>query len=53
MACLRVNPDVAVLALLNFSHRGWVTYLATREFFDLISGNGSDMFEEAVDPVMK
>ena len=53
MACLRVNPDVAVLALLNFSHSGWVTYFATREFLDLISGKGSDMLEDAVDPVMK
>ena len=41
MALARVKPEVAVLALLSFSQRGSVTYLATRECFDLISGKGS------------
>ena len=41
MALARVNPEVAVLALLSFSHSGSVTYLATKECLDLISGKGS------------
>ena len=41
MALARVKPEVAVLALLSFSHRGSVTYLATRECLDLISGKAS------------
>ena len=43
MALARVNPEVAVTAPDSFSHRGWVTYLATRECLDLISGKVSDM----------
>ena len=46
MACFRVNPDVSVLALLSFSQSGSVTYLATRECLDLISGKGSDMLDD-------
>ena len=30
-------------ALLSLSQMGWVTYLATSECLDLISGKGSDM----------
>ena len=45
MALAKVNSEVAVTALESFSHRGWVTYLATRECLDLISGKGSDMSE--------
>ena len=36
-------PDVWVLARDNFSQMGSVTYLATRECLDLMSGKGSDM----------
>ncbi len=36
-------PEVAVTALLSLSQMGWVTYFATRECFDLISGKGSDI----------
>ena len=54
----RVKPEVLVTALLNLSQMGLVTYLwcrikyfmltgdpylATSEWVDLISGNGSDM----------
>ena len=37
----REKPEVAVLALESFSQMGLVTYLATRLWLDLISGNGS------------
>ena len=43
MAWPRVNPLVAVLAELSLSQMGLVTYLATKEWVDLISGKGSDM----------
>ena len=49
MAWDKEKPLVLVTALLSFSQIGWVTYLATRECLDLISGNGSDMFEEVTD----
>ena len=39
----KVKPLVAVFTLESFSHRGFVTYLATRECVDLISGKGSPM----------
>ena len=38
MALLRVNPEVLVSSFPNFFHRGSVTYLATRECLDLITG---------------
>ena len=51
MALARVNPEVAVTAPDSFSHRGWVTYLATRECLDLISGKASpDIAESASIP---
>ena len=34
----RVKPEVAVLTLLSLSQIGLVTYLATRDLVDLISG---------------
>ena len=43
MAFARENPEVAVLARLSFSQMGSVTYLATKECLDLISGKGSDI----------
>ena len=43
MALAREKPEVAVLTPDSFSHRGAVTYLATRECLDLISGKGSDI----------
>ena len=46
MALLRVNPEVLVSSLLNLFQRGSVTYLATRECLDLISGN-PDIMEES------
>ena len=48
MAWARVNPLVAVTALLSLSQRGLVTYLATRECLDWISGNGSDISYKCV-----
>ena len=49
MAWDRENPLVLVTALLSFSQIGCVTYLATRECLDLISGKGSDILEEDTD----
>ena len=37
----KVKPLVAVFTLESLSHKGFVTYLATREWVDLISGKGS------------
>ena len=38
-----VKPLVAVFTLESLSHKGFVTYFATRECVDLISGKGSPM----------
>ena len=46
MALLSVNPEVLVSSLLSLFQRGSVTYLATRECLDLISGN-PDIFEDS------
>ena len=43
MAWPRVKPLVSVLAELSLSQMGLVTYLATKEWVDLISGKGSAM----------
>jgi hypothetical protein len=45
MALARVKPEVLVTARLSLSQMGCVTYLATSECVDLISGKGSDMLE--------
>ena len=37
----RVKPLVSVLTLLSLSQIGLVTYLATRDFVDLISGKSA------------
>ena len=37
----KVKPLVAVFTLESLSHKGFVTYFATRECVDLISGKGS------------
>ena len=41
MALARVKPEVAVWTLLSLSQMGLVTYLATREWVDLISGKSA------------
>ena len=38
MALARVKLEVLVVIVLNFSHSGLVTYLATKECLDLMSG---------------
>ena len=43
MALARVKPLVSVTTLLSLFQTGSVTYFATRDLEDFISGNGSDI----------
>ena len=49
IALAREKSEVMVRARLSLAHSGSVTYLATKECLDLISGKGSDM----VEPVLR